>query len=293
MKSVLEWIIKLVGFANHNKMKELTEPIYESEENRNKNKKNILPIIHPDLLECYDWKTQKKIKRKNKEFSCMKPIFEFPENTTEVPVFGYLEIIMGPMFSGKTTALIAMYYQCIYRGQSVFVINHSGDTRYSDKYLVSHNSAHIPCVFSTSLSDIWSDITHPNYEEMRRADVILVNEAQFMPDIYKAVLSLIEIHKKHVYLYGLDGDFKRNPFIIDDYVSQSDAHSSAKGWLHLIPHADHVQKLKANCKWCSNSAIFSHRLSKEKNQVVIGVDNYVPLCRNCYYKENIIPKTDL
>ena len=75
----------------------------------------------------------------------------------------------------------------------------------------------------------------------------------------------------HVYICGLDGDFKRKPF---------------GNWLDLIPLCDKVTKLTAYCKLCKKrDAIFSHRLGYEESQTVIG-NNYMSLCRECYNKLN-------
>jgi thymidine kinase len=172
---------------------------------------------------------------------------------------GYLSIFLGPMFSGKTTALIEKYKKYTFIGKKVLVINFSGDTRYSIEKLSTHDGQMIPCIWASTLSDI-------KYTEY---DVILINEGQFFSDLYDTVINMINIEKKRVYICGLDGDFKRNKF---------------GQLLELIPVCDNVIKLKALCSWCRNGkeAIFSHRISEEAAQIVIGSDNYVPLCRDCY-----------
>ena len=174
---------------------------------------------------------------------------------------GFLEIILGPMFSGKTTRLIEIYNKYKHTKQNVIAINYTLDTRYDDKMLSTHDKIKIPCVFSeniTSLLDT-SDIVN--------ADVILINEGQFFQDIVSTVKTLVEVMHKRVYICGLDGDFERNKF---------------GNLLDLIPFCDNVTKLHSNCHSCSTDAIFSHRTSQEAGQVVIGSLNYVPLCRKCY-----------
>ena len=80
---------------------------------------------------------------------------------------------------------------------------------------------------------------------------------------------------KQVYICGLDGDFKRNKF---------------GQLLDLIPYCDNVTKLHSICKRCLNNdvnnAIFSHRVTGEKDQTLIGSSAYIPLCRSCYLQEN-------
>ena len=177
---------------------------------------------------------------------------------------GYLELILGPMFSGKTTRLIEHYKAYKYIGKKIVVLNYSLDVRYSTTNLSSHDHVEIPCVFADNLSrEKWID-----------ADVILINEGQFFGDLVSSVIEMVESEKKHVYVCGLDGDFKRCKFgtILD-----------------LIPYSDRVEKLSAFCSTCRDGtlAVFSHRVSNEKQQVVIGSDNYAPLCRKCYLSNAI------
>jgi thymidine kinase len=188
----------------------------------------------------------------------MSSFSSFPNKT------GYLEMVIGPMFSGKTTWLIEKYKAYTYIGKKVLVINYSADIRYSTTMLSSHDHIEIPCVFSSLIcddSDVWNAV--------KVADVILINEGQFFSDLVVSVRMMIDTMNKHVFISGLDGDFRREKFgdILD-----------------LIPICDKVEKLSALCAICRNGtpAIFSKRLTDESNQVVIGSDNYKPLCRNCY-----------
>lgn len=178
---------------------------------------------------------------------------------------GYLEIILGPMFSGKTTYLINKYNDYMKQNKRVTVINFSDDTRYDDKLLSSHDKIMIPCVFSRTIGDIL------NKEDVKNSDIVLINEGQFFEDLYDSIIYLVEKLNKRVYVCGLDGDFKRKKFgrILD-----------------LISMCDKVIKLHSKCYTCELPATFSHRISSETSQVVIGADNYVPLCRKCYLCEN-------
>jgi thymidine kinase len=176
---------------------------------------------------------------------------------------GYLELILGPMFSGKTTRLIQHYKAYKFIGKKIVVINYSLDTRYSETMLSSHDRIEIPCIFTSSLSadkSLWMD-----------ADVVLINEGQFFGDLLETVIEMVDVYKKQVHICGLDGDFRRQRF---------------GTLLDLVPYSDKVEKLTAFCGMCKNGslAIFSHRVSNESAQVVIGSDNYVPLCRSCLLK---------
>ena len=189
---------------------------------------------------------------------------------------GYLEIILGPMFSGKTSKLLELYKQYKFCNIPIMVINHSADTRYHDTMLSSHDKVMIPCIQTDKLMDLWeySDLEN-RYDEradyhmqIRCADVILINEAQFFDDLIPCVESMLDANKK-VYISGLDGDFERKKFgnIVD-----------------LIPLCDKVTKMTSLCSLCKNGTlgIFSLRLTKEKQQMLIGSDNYIPVCRKCY-----------
>lgn len=182
---------------------------------------------------------------------------------------GYLELILGPMFSGKTTQIIQIHNNYSYIGKKVVVINFSEDKRYHDTMLSTHDRKMIPCILSDDLVDNWSNTLNPHYSEMNEADVILINEGQFFKGLKDVVLDMIEKQGKIVYICGLDGDFKRQKF---------------GELLDLIPYCDKVTKLTSLCSVCRNGkkGLFSCRVTKETAQVVIGSDNYKPLCRSCY-----------
>ena len=175
---------------------------------------------------------------------------------------GYLEIILGPMFSGKTTELMRISNRYKHSNIKCCIINHSlDDNRYNDNnHMVSHNKYKVPCIYTNSLKD--------KLLEMLEHDIILINEGQFFEDLFEVVINLINKHKKIVYVCGLDGDYQQKKFgrILD-----------------LIPHSDNVRKLKGICFNCkTKESIFTHRISNEKQQIVVGVDNYSSLCRDCF-----------
>ncbi len=194
---------------------------------------------------------------------------------------GYLEIILGPMFSGKTSRLVEIYKQCNFCNISVAVINHCIDNRYDDELLSTHDKIKIPCIKTEKLFDVWTDCINmedevadvPRMKEKFKvvsSEVILINEGQFFPDLEDFVKRLLS-HNKQVYICGLDGDFERKKFgqILD-----------------LIPLCDKIHKLTSLCSLCKNGnkGIFSMRLTSEKEQTVVGSDNYITVCRSCYDK---------
>jgi thymidine kinase len=174
----------------------------------------------------------------------------------------WLELILGPMFSGKTTELVRLHKNYTYIGKKVLVINYIGDKRYHESLMSTHDKLMIPCINVNSLADIADT-------QIAEADVILVNEGQFFTDLVKHVLDYVEKHNKLVYVCGLDGDYRRQKF---GFI------------LDLIPYCDKITKLSSFCSLCKNGkkAIFSHRIVTEESQILIGSDIYIPLCRDCY-----------
>lgn len=198
---------------------------------------------------------------------------------TAINKTGYLEIILGSMYSGKTSRLVDLYNQFKFCNISVAVINHCIDNRYHDEFLSTHDKIMIPCIKTDKLFNIWPENINMNDKiaSMHRvedklhvstSDVILINEGQFFPDLEEFVKLLLSVNK-HIYVCGLDGDFERKKFgqILD-----------------LIPLCDKVQKLTSLCSLCKDGTkgIFSMRLTNEKEQTVVGSENYIPVCRSCY-----------
>ena len=200
---------------------------------------------------------------------------------------GYLEIIIGPMFSGKTSELLNLYKKYNFCKVKTIVINYAGDTRYSSTCLATHDGIEIPCRYLEKLSDLIQlelpsgpepptpcrriytpDQEYKNRVEFDECEVILINEAQFFVDVVEWVKIAVEKHNKKVFVCGLDSDFKRNKF---------------GNWLDLIPLCDKIKKLKAICCQCKkNYALFTHRIGNKLEQKLIGTECYIPLCRYCF-----------
>jgi thymidine kinase len=179
------------------------------------------------------------------------------------------------MYSGKTSKLVEIYKQCKFCNINVAVINHCFDKRYDETLLSTHDKVMIPCIQTNKLKDIWyfenDAIKLKRLDDsvtLINSDVILINEGQFFDDLYPTVKHMLE-HGKKIYICGLDGDFERNKFgqILD-----------------LIPLCDKVSKLTSLCSLCKDGTpgIFSKRITPEKEQTVVGSDNYIPVCRIHY-----------
>ena len=108
---------------------------------------------------------------------------------------GYLEIILGPMFSGKTTQLIQMYNNYSYIGKNVVVINYAEDKRYHDSMLSTHDRKMIPCIMTTDIMDMWSNPLHDEYSTINEADVILAKANGRQRNQFNAIFFRIQTHR--------------------------------------------------------------------------------------------------
>lgn len=179
---------------------------------------------------------------------------------------GRLTLVFGPMFSGKTTKLIETYRNL---NKCAVVVNYSDDTRYSETELSNHDRIMIPCIKTKKLMDL--EINMDFITAVKKYKAILIDEAQFYDDLLEFVFKYLEKLNKDVYVFGLDCDFRREKF---------------GQLLDLVPHTDTLIKLTANCSLCGleKKAIYTHRITKESETILIGNNNYIPLCRKCYIK---------
>lgn len=121
---------------------------------------------------------------------------------------GYLELFIGPMFSGKTTRLVQIYKSTNHIEKKIVAINYYADRRYHQTMLSTHDNQTIPCFFTKNLIEIWTNPKCNGWKELQDADVILINEGQFFEDIFDVVLDMVEIKHKNVFICGLDGDYR-------------------------------------------------------------------------------------
>jgi thymidine kinase len=187
------------------------------------------------------------------------------EMSSSTPPVGSLELIIGPMYAGKSTELIRIInrFKCL--DKNVLVINHSINNRYGSSSLTTHNrDSFDECIILDKLVDADSEEHHDVFE---KADVIVIEELQFFSDAYDTIVDWIDKKGKCVVAAGLDGDARKLPF--------GDV-------LRLIPHAEKVRKLNALCKRCGDGtkAHFSKRIVKEEQTILVGSDDvYEAVCR--------------
>jgi thymidine kinase len=179
-----------------------------------------------------------------------------------------LDILIGPMFAGKSSRILSIASRYSALGTPVLVVKHSDDTRYGNmNAIVTHDGKTVPCKCVRDLHDI-------PLTELLKYQVIIVDEAQFFTNLIPFVEYAVDTHGRNLYLVGLDGDSNRRKFgeILD-----------------CIPLADRVERITAFCQKCANGTpgLFSHRKSGfNEKQILVGAQNmYVALCRECYLRE--------
>jgi thymidine kinase len=172
-----------------------------------------------------------------------------------------LNLILGPMYSGKTSLLISRFERYSLGGKRCLVIKYGNDKRYNEEHVCTHNEIKLKAIQTLLLGTISSLIE--NY------DVILIDEIQFYDDA-ASVCDEWANQKKTVECYGLNGDFRRQPF---EQISL------------LIPKADKIQHLTAIDRKSGNEAPFTFRTNDDQQQELIGGKGlYVAVSRGSYYK---------
>ncbi|RLC24737.1 MAG: thymidine kinase [Deltaproteobacteria bacterium] len=185
----------------------------------------------------------------------------FLENTTKQPRGGgWIEVICGSMFSGKTEELIRRLNRAKIARQRVEIFKPAVDVRYDEVNVVSHNETAIKSTPVQAASQI---ILFAN-----DVDVVGIDEAQFFDNELAAVCNILANDGIRVIIAGLDMDFLGQPF----------------GPIpSIMSTAEYVTKVHAICIECGNLAQYSHRLVEDDSLVLLGeTDRYVPLCRKCF-----------
>lgn len=183
-----------------------------------------------------------------------------------------LVLIIGPMFSGKTSTLISEMTRYVDVEIPVLYINSLDDTR-GEKFS-THNSSlsliseKIKTTKSKMLCDLPDDL-------IQQSNVIAIDEAQFFPDLVPFVKKWLK-NKKIIYVGGLDGDIQQNLF--GDIV-------------YLIPYATEVRKLNAVCEKCRKKGYIHpapftirHNTSQTDKKIIGGKDIYIPVCSDCLFE---------
>lgn len=177
--------------------------------------------------------------------------------------YGWIEVVCGSMFSGKTEELIRRLKRAKYAGQKVEIFKPLVDTRYDDAAVVSHDENSImstPVESSSNILILAND-----------AQVIGIDEAQFFDMELVNVCNQLANLGKRVIIAGLDMDFRGRPF---------------GPMPNLMSVAEYVTKVHAICMNCGSLANHSHRIVDSDKLVELGeTSEYEPLCRSCFMSE--------
>ena len=174
---------------------------------------------------------------------------------------GKLELIIGNMFSGKSSELIRRINREKAINKKILVINYNLDNRYSTDSISTHDFTKVKCLRVSKLNDIPQGMI-VDY------DSFFIDEGQFFIDLYEYVKILVEKYNKHVVVSGLDGDSNREIF---------------GQIIKLIPICDTIDKLRAYCNKCNNGtyAPFTKKIKGSSDELIEigGSDKYIPVCR--------------
>jgi len=173
---------------------------------------------------------------------------------------GRIELIVGPMFSGKSTRLIGVIRKFTYKAKKTIMVKYFADKRFTEKSeVVTHDLLKYDSIECKNLRE--------HFDKLKNYDIIGIDEGQFFPDLVE-VCEELALMKKTVIIAALNGDFRMEPFPV-----------IAK----IIPKADKIKLLKAYCFNCHKDARFTLRIVQSNETVLIGAgEAYKPACRECH-----------
>ncbi len=179
---------------------------------------------------------------------------------------GWIEVVCGSMFSGKTEELIRRLKRAKIANQRVLVVKPEMDARYDKEKVMSHDASAMDAVPIKNAAQL--------LEFADRYDVIGIDEAQFFDAQLVQVTQTLALKGVRIIIAGLDMDYKGVPF---------------GPMPHLLAVAEYITKVHAICVHCGNLATHSYRKISGDTQIMIGEKNeYEPRCRTCYDMGNIL-----
>nr|WP_294862615.1 thymidine kinase [uncultured Fluviicola sp.] len=175
---------------------------------------------------------------------------------------GWIEVICGSMFSGKTEELIRRLKRVEFAQQKLLLFKPAIDNRYHEEQVVSHVGSSLEAIPVTNSAEI--------LKHWKKERIVAIDEAQFFDPGLVQVCTDLAKQGVRVIIAGLDMDYLGKPF---------------GPMPDLLCIAEYVTKVHAICVSCGNLAQYSHRTTKDEGQVLVGaVETYEPLCRSCYNK---------
>ena len=183
--------------------------------------------------------------------------------------YGNLELIIGPMFSGKSTEIIKRVRLLKLINKKILIVKPTIDNRYIEGKITSHNFESVDCKIVNKLNEI-------DESEINNIDTLIIDEGQFFDDLYITVSNWINTYPINIIVAGLDGDFQQKP------IGQI---------LNLIPLSNKCIKLNSVCNICKDGteAPFTLRIIESKETILIGgTESYIPVCRRHYRSPSLI-----
>ncbi|MDF3029311.1 MAG: Thymidine kinase [Fluviicola sp.] len=175
---------------------------------------------------------------------------------------GWIEVICGSMFSGKTEELIRRLKRVEFAQQKLLLFKPAIDNRYHEEQVVSHIGSSLVAIPVNNSAEI--------LKHWKKERIVAIDEAQFFDAGLVQICTDLAKHGVRVIIAGLDMDYLGKPF---------------GPMPDLLCMAEYVTKVHAICVSCGNLAQYSHRTTKDEGQVLVGaVEKYEPLCRSCYNK---------
>jgi len=175
---------------------------------------------------------------------------------------GWIEVVTGSMFSGKTEELIRRLRRAQIAQLKVGIFKPALDTRYSETEIVSHDSKAIRSIPVKSSAEI--------IDRIEDVEVVGIDEAQFFDEGIVEICDKLANSGVRVIVAGLDMDFQGKPF---------------GPMPALLAKAEYITKVHAICMRCGDLAHYSHRTSASESVIELGEkDKYEPLCRSCYFE---------
>ena len=173
---------------------------------------------------------------------------------------GKIELIIGPMFSGKSTRLIEQMRKYVYKAKKTIMVKYYADQRYSEKSeVVTHDLI--------KYDSINCKLLRNSFDTLKQYDVIGIDEGQFFADLVE-VCEELALMGKIILIAALNGDFRMEPFPVIQ---------------RIIAKSDKIKLLKAYCFNCHKDAKFSLRIVQSNETVLIGAgEAYKPACRECH-----------
>ncbi len=177
---------------------------------------------------------------------------------------GWIEVIAGCMFSGKTEELIRRLRRATIAKQNVKIFKPRIDVRFSNSSIVSHSEQSLPSILIDDINEV--------IESAKDAKVVGIDEAQFFSADIVNICNTLANNGKRVIVAGLDQDYKGIPF---------------EPMPQLLAIAEYITKTLAICVVCGNPADKTQRKTLSSERVVVGAsDIYEARCRKCHYIPN-------